>query len=186
MKIGLVDYGKTTCTNEVLSILEAVLEEAGFPSDNAVYAHMTEPQHLLGLGDVDVVVAMGAEAMRKLCNVTRDLKEYAGCLTWNEDMARWVLPTYHPNGIYQEKYDEFDFIYAHVRRAVDLATGRLAFPSKEGPDFEWEFIGHNGVGWDWKQGYNPVVWSGYDEVTPEQADRAILIFTQWLEELDVL
>jgi DNA polymerase I-like protein with 3'-5' exonuclease and polymerase domains len=182
--IALCDYGKTKCTNEVLSILEAVFAEANFPDTNVTYYHIDKPEHIAQVKG-DVVVAFGADAMRKLCNVTRDLKEYAGCLTWNEDMGTWVLPTYHPNGIYQEKYDEFDLIYDHVRRAVDLAVGQLAFPPKEGPDFEWEFIGHNGEGWDWKQGYHPEVWSGYFEATQEQVDRAFEVVSRWLRTADM-
>jgi len=183
-KICLVDLGKTQCTEEVLGILEAVLKEAGFPEDNVLYAHITDPEQLRGVFDGDLVVAMGTDAMRKLCNVKRDLKEYAGCLTWNEELGLWVLPTPHPNGIYQEKYDDFDLTYAHIRRAVDLATGLLAYPPKNGPDFEWEFIGHNGEGWDWRDGYNPVVWTGYFEATQDEVSRAHEVLTMWLSRLD--
>jgi DNA polymerase I-like protein with 3'-5' exonuclease and polymerase domains len=181
--IALVDYGKTRCTEEVLSILEDVLTEAGFSHDYVSYYHIDQPEHIAQVKG-DVVVAFGAEAMRKLCNVNRDLREYAGCLTWNEDMGTWVLPTYHPNGIYQEKYDEFDSIYDHLRRAVDLCTGLLAFPPKDGPDFEWEWIGHNGEGWDWKQGYNPEVWSGYFEATQDEVGRAYEVLYDWINRLD--
>lgn len=183
MQIALVDYGKSKCTNEVLDILEAVFKEAEFPEDKITYYHIDKAEHIAQIQG-DVVVAFGADAMRKLCNVTRDLREYAGCLTWNPDMNTWVLPTYHPNGIYQEKYDEFDSVYDHLRRAVDLAVGRLAFPPKDGPDFEWEWIGHNGEGWDWKQGYHPEVWSGYFECTPEQVSLAEAYLRSWIDRLE--
>lgn len=183
MKLALVDYGKTKCTNEVLDILEAVLNEAGFPDNSTTYYHITKPEHIAQVKG-DVVVALGTDAMRKLCKVNRDLKEYAGCLTWNEDMGTWVLPTFHPNGIYQEKYDDFDLTYSHLFRAVDLLSGVLAFPPKEGPDFEWEFLGQNGDGWDWKDGYHPEVWTGYFEATLEQVNRQVEILTGWIDRLN--
>jgi DNA polymerase I-like protein with 3'-5' exonuclease and polymerase domains len=183
MQIALVDYGKSKCTNEVLEILEAVFKEAEFPEDKITYYHIDQVEHIAQIKG-GVVVAFGAEAMRKLCNVNRDLREYAGCLTWNEDMGTWVLPTYHPNGIYQEKYDEFDSVYDHLRRAVDLAVGRLAFPPKDGPDFEWDWVGHNGEGWDWKQGYHPEVWSGYFECTPEQVSVGEAYLRVWIDRLE--
>ena len=183
MQIALVDWGKSKCTNEVLDILEAVFKEAEFPEDNITYYHIDQVEHIAQIKG-GVVVAFGAEAMRKLCNVNRDLREYAGCLTWNEDMGTWVLPTYHPNGIYQEKYDEFDSVYDHLRRAVDLAVGRLAFPPKDGPDFEWDWVGHNGEGWDWKQGYHPEVWSGYFECTPEQVSVGEAYLRVWIDRLE--
>lgn len=185
MKLALVDMGKASCTNEVLSILEGILEQGGFNTDDATYVHVRNAsQSLYDLKQFDLVVALGTDAMRKLCKVTRDLKEYAGCLTWNDDLDAWVLPTHHPNGIYAEKYNEFDDIYNHILRAVDLSNGALALPPKEGHKFDWEWIGHNGDGWDWVQGYNPEVWSGYFEVTDAEEERAREVLDAWLRRLD--
>ena len=133
MKLALVDYGDTQCTNEVLEILEGILDEKGFSSDRATYFHASKAAHLSEIKGYDVVVALGSDAMKKLCKVDRTLKEYAGCMTYNPDMNTWVLPTYHPNGIYQEKYAEFDFTYDHVRRAVDVLDGVLPFRTPRAP-----------------------------------------------------
>lgn len=185
-RLALIDYGKTKCTNEVLGIIDAVLDELGFPQDQAAYFHAVSPDNFEQIKGFDVIVSLGADAMRQLCNVKRDLRDYAGVLTYNTSMDTWILPTFHPNGIYQEKYNEFDDIYAHLRRAVDLCTGQLQLPPVEGVDVDWEFIGHNGDGWDPNLGYDPVVWSGYNEVTEAQADRAVEVISSWLGELDVL
>lgn len=185
MKLALVDYGDTQCTNEVLEILKGILDEKGFSSDRATYFHANKAAHLSEIKGYDVVVALGSDAMKKLCKVDRTLKEYAGCMTYNPDMNTWVLPTYHPNGIYQEKYAEFDFTYDHVRRAVDVLDGVLPFPDPEGPKVNWEFIGHNGDGWDPSQGYDPVVWSGYDEATEDELERCWELLNYWINLLNV-
>lgn len=184
MKLALVDYGDTQCTNETLEIIEAVLDEGGFSQDDAVYAHCTRKEHMAELKGFDLIVTFGAEALKKFCKVDRGLKDYAGCMTWNEDLETWILPTYHPNTIYQEKYNEFDYIHDHVKRAVDLLKGVLAFPKVGGPQVDWEFIGHNGDGWVPEDGYNPVVWSGYFECTQEEVARGREILEGWLAELD--
>lgn len=186
MKIALVDWGKSSCTNEVLSILEDIFTEVQFSHDNITYYHIDKPEHIAQVKG-DVVVAMGAEGVRKLCDTKRDLKEYAGCGSYSEVLGgAYVIPTFHPNGIYAEKYEEFDDIYNHVRRAVDLCTGTLQFPDREGPNYYYEFVGHNGDGWDWNDGYHPEVWTGYFEATKDELCRTDDLLTHWLRDLDGL
>lgn len=192
MKVAFCDWGTTRCTQEVLGLLEGVLEQAGYNTDNATYIHVNKLEMksfsddpYKDLKGFDIIIALGAEATRRLCNTNRDLKVYAGCLTWNEDVEAWVLPTFHPNGIYQEKYNEFDDIYNHIVRAADISAGNLALPPREGHKVDWEWLGHNGEGWDWNEGYNPVVWTGYFEATEEQAVRQDEILHDWLNRLSV-
>lgn len=184
MKLALVTYGDSQLTNEVLEIVGAVLDEFGYPNEQADYVVCTRIAHLDTLKGYDLIVALGSDAMHKLCKVDRTLKEYAGCLTYNEALKTWVLPTFHPNGIYQEKYTEFDDIHTHLRRAADLCNGVLEFPPVEGHQIEWEWIGHDGEGWDPNQGYDPKVWTGYFEATEAEVERATDIVTAWLQRLD--
>lgn len=184
-KLAILDFGDTKATNEVLSILEAALDEGNLPPDSADYYHATKVSQLYELkGKYDLIVALGSDAMRKLCKVDKTLKEYAGCLTYNEGLETWVLPTYHPNGIYQERYTDFDFTYDHIKRAIDLCTGVLEFPPIGGHKMEWEWLGHNGEGWDPNQGYDPKVWTGYAEATEQEVAKAVEIFSKWLGDLD--
>lgn len=183
-KLLLVDYGDTELTNETLSIVEGVFEEYQFPTDQIDYLHATKKAQLAELTGYDLIVTFGAEAMHKLCHVDYTIKEYAGCLTYNEDLKTWVLPTMHPNRIYQEFYGDFDITYAHLRRAIDMFNGVLAWPDDADRNLSWTFYGHNGAGWDPREGYSPVVWSGYFEATPEELTGARQTLEDWLAKLD--
>jgi DNA polymerase I-like protein with 3'-5' exonuclease and polymerase domains len=183
-KLLLFDYGDTELTNETLSIVEGVFEKYQYPTDNIDYLHATKKAQLDELTGYDLIITFGAEAMHKLCHVDYTIKEYAGCLTWNEDTKCWVLPTMHPNRIYQEFYADFDVTYAHLRRAIDMCNGVLAWPSEEDRNLSWTFYGHNGKGWDPREGYNPEVWSGYFEATSDELTGARQTLEDWLEALD--
>lgn len=184
-KLLLIDYGDTELTNETLSIVEGVFEEFQFDTANIDYLHATKKAQLQELNGYDLIVTLGAEAMHKLCHVEYTIKEYAGCLTFNEDLNTWVLPTMHPNRIYQEFYGDFDITYAHLRRAIDMMNGVLAWPTEEDRNLSWTFYGHNGAGWDPSQGYEPEVWQGYFEATPEEITGARQTLEDWLAKLDI-
>ena len=183
-KLCLVDYGDTELTNETLSIVEGVFEEFQFPTANIDYLHATKKAQLEELNGYDLIITLGAEAMHKLCHVDYTIKDYAGCLTFNEDLKTWVLPTMHPNRIYQEFYGDFDITYVHLRRAVDMFNGVLAWPTEDDRNLSWTFYGHNGTGWDPSQGYDPKVWSGYFEATSEELTGARQTLEDWLAKLD--
>lgn len=184
MTIALVTYGDSPLTNELLGILEAVFEEANYPTKNVTYAHISKLSDLRTLKswNASVIVSMGAEALTPLCRTDRPLKKYAGCLTYHPVLRTWVLPTFHPNGIYTGRYADFDNVYDHLRRAIELDTGTMEFPPVRGTKVDWEFIGHNG-----KRGYqdDPKVWSGYFEATEEEVERQFEVLNRWLHRLEV-
>lgn len=186
-KIGLVDLGATKLNNTTLDIVSAVLEESGYDTDNVDYLHLTSEDQLgeVGRRGYDLVLAFGAGAMEALCETDRKLDKFAGCLNYNKTLGVWVLPTFHPNVIYMpdgKGYSIFDNTYAHIKRGVDLVTGRLEFPPIDGYEIDWEFIGHNGT-----QGYggDPKVWSGYFEATNEEIDRQWYILDMLIDDLDL-
>jgi DNA polymerase I-like protein with 3'-5' exonuclease and polymerase domains len=183
-KICIVDFGDTELTRETLSITEGVFEEFGFDTNRIDYLHATKKAQLQELHGYDLIITFGAEAMHRLCHVDYTIKDYAGCLTWNEDLQTWVLPTHHPNRIYQEFYGDFDLTYAHLRRAVDMMNGVLVWPTEEDRNLSWTFYGHNGSGWDPSIGYDPVTWSGYFESSPEELTGARQTLEDWLSQLD--
>lgn len=181
MKLALVDYGDTKATGQMLDILEAVLEEQGW-TDEVFYYHIDKPVQLLELKGHDLIVSMGAQALEPLCKTGRNLKKYAGSLTYNAGLRTWVLPTHHPNSLYEGKYGIFDDIYDHLKRAVALCRGRLEFPPVGGHRVDWELVGHNG-----SRGAYPEddrVFSGYFESTDEQIARQLQLLEDWLATLD--
>lgn len=137
-----------------------------------------------------IVVAIGAEATKLLCGTSKPLGKYAGSLTWSEEFGVWVLPTHHPSVIYigpretmNTRYDLFDFTWDHVHRAVKLVKGEIKFPPKGGHDIPWEWVGHNGEGWD-PGTDEATVWAGYSETTASQISRATEILSKWIYKLD--
>jgi DNA polymerase I-like protein with 3'-5' exonuclease and polymerase domains len=180
-KIALVDYGDTRISNKALEIVEAVFEETGW-TDEVLYYHLDKRTQLLELKGHDLIVSMGAEALEPLCNTSRPLKKYAGSLTYNPGLRTWVLPTQHPNCIYQGKYNLFDDIYDHLRRAVSLCRGTLSFPPVGGHKLDWEMVGHNG-----RRGTYPgdaKVFDGYFDATRDEVDRQAEVLGDWLTRLD--
>lgn len=151
----------------------------------------TVRETLSGLGTLpNIVIAIGSEAVKYLCGTTRPLDKFAGSLTWSEEYGVWVIPTHHPSCIYvgpretmNTRYDKFDYIWDHIHRAVKLATGEIDLPPKTGHDIPWEFIGHNGEGWD-PSSDEATVWSGYSEATSAEIQRAEGILYGWMEKLD--
>lgn len=187
MKILLVDYADTQLTSETMSISEDIFTEYGFSHDNVDYAHASAKKDLTKLPKADVIVAMGAEATKALLPDAPPLNKCAGALTYHPELETWVLPTNHPNVIYMpdgKGYNQFDVYYDHLRRAIDLCQGTLQFPPVGGREMNWEYVGHDGDGWDPEDGYNPVVWSGYFEATPDEILRQRAILNGWLKRLD--
>lgn len=183
--ILLLDFADTKLTSETSSFCEGIAEEYGFPVDDVVHAHLTHRSQLAKLPKADVVVVMGAEALRMVLPDAPPLKKMAGALTYHAEMDMWVLPTMHPNCVYMPDgmgYNQFDTFYDHMRRAIDLCQGTLEFPPIEGHKMNWEFIGHNGT-----QGYgdDPKVWSGYFEATDDEIARAWQLLDYWLFDLEV-
>lgn len=181
MKIAVVDYGDTKLTREMAGIVEAVFEEQGWTEDVAYY-HIDKPVQLVELKGQDLIVSMGAQALEPLCKTGRPLKKYAGSLTYNPGLRAWVLPTHHPNVLYEGKYGVFDDIYDHLRRAVALGRGTLELPPVGGHKVDWELIGHNG-----QRGEYPgddKVFTGYFESTDEEVVRQHEILADWLVRLD--
>lgn len=136
-------------------------------------------------GKHKLILALGSKPLEALCSTKKTMKDYAGSLTWNTDLESWVLPSFHPSVVYvgpketlNSRYDEFDYLYDHIFRAVDLVTGRRQFPNPEGLDLDWEFIGHDGHSDDEKR------WTGYYEYNIQEVDRAQEVFTHWLGLLD--
>lgn len=189
MKILLVDYGDAQLTSETSSIAEDIFAEYGFNTDNVEYAHVSRKKQVGLLPQADVTLAMGAEALSALVPEAPPLKKMSGVLTWSQELGTWVLPTEHPNCIYVpdgKGYGRFDTFYDHTRRAIDLCQGTLPFPPKEGHKVDWEFVGHNGEGWDpYTKVKRPVVWSGYFEATDAELDRQFEILNNWLHRLHV-
>lgn len=186
-KILLFDFADSALTSETMSICEDIFTEYGFSHDDVDYAHASFKSDLTKLPKADVIVAMGAEATKALLPDAPPLKKCAGALTYHTELEMWVLPTNTPNVIYMPEgkgYNQFDIFYDHLRRAIDLCQGTLQFPPPEGRQMDWEFVGHNGTGWNPDNGYSPIVWSGYFECTDEEERRQREILEAWLTDLD--
>lgn len=180
-RIALVDYGDVALKDEMLDIVTAVFEEAKFPTDDVDYLHLTKTAQLRNLREYELIVTFGAQALDPIYRADRTLKQYAGSLTYLPSMRTWALPTFHPNGVLQGKYGEFDMIYDSLRRAIALVRGELEFPPVNGHKVNWELVGHNGT-----RGYggDPKVWSGYFEYTDEQIVRQRAILENYLADLE--
>lgn len=147
--------------------------------------HRNELMKALKEGGHKLILALGAEPLKLLCETKKTLEKYAGSLTWNKTLETWVLPSEHPSVVYvgpketlNSRYDKFDFLFDHIHRAVDLVTGVSEFPPVGGHDVPWEFIGHNGSQAEDK------TWEGYYESTDAEVQRGEEIFTAWLDLLD--
>lgn len=181
-KILLVDCGNTTLTRETMGIVEAVFEEKQFDTNQIDYVHSPNVPKCTGY---DLIVTFGADALKEFCDTKKPIDDYAGSLTYNKQLQTWVLPTHHPNRIYGGFFGEFDIIYAHLGRAVDLLGGTLSWPPVEGHRIDWEFIGHNGEGWDPRTSDDRKIWTGYFEATETEVARAYSILNSWINRLNV-
>jgi DNA polymerase I-like protein with 3'-5' exonuclease and polymerase domains len=200
-KLAVVEIRTNASTGgfdkRAILLLNGSFEDAGLPfaqvdrwsltvTNSAVAGPSSELVSQLK-GKYEIIVALGSEATKKLCKTKRTLDDYAGSLTWSADLESWVLPTWHPSVVYvgdkktlNKRYDQFDILYDHIIRAVQLAKGERKFPSKNHEDDlpPTTFVGHNGT-------RNPDnTWSGYWECTDEEAAEAKAYFTHWLDFLD--
>lgn len=179
-----------------MQLLNGSLQEAGLDPSNASFyslcftGSVSKPVAREKLFDelknYDLVVALGAEAMHLLCDTTKTLDKYAGSLTWNPTLETWVLPSHHPSVVYvgpkdtlNTRYDKFDYLFDHLHRAVSLIHGETQFPPTGGHQVPWEFIGHNG-----KRDPETKLWSGYEEATEDEKERAHEILNGWMTQLE--
>lgn len=132
-------------------------------------------------GKHDIILAIGAEAQKHLCETTKTLDKYAGSLTWNKRINAWVLPSFHPSVVYvgdkktlNSRYDKFDLLFDHIQRIGALVKGESEFPPVNGLEIPWEFIGHDGATEDKR-------YRGYYEYTEAQVARSQEVFTAWLD-----
>src|SRR5690606_8230066 len=96
---------------------------------------------LRGLDPV-VIVALGGTAAQLLCKRTDGISRFVGAMTWNEDLERFVIPTFHPSYILRDNYAAFDDLYNCLSRAVRVAQGKAQLPPPGGHKIDWELIGH--------------------------------------------
>jgi hypothetical protein len=99
MKILLLDAVDTELTDETLSICSDICTEYGWSHDDVDYAHIRKRDQIADLPEADVVVCMGAEAVKLLLPSAPVLKKCAGALMYSQELKTWVLPTTHPNVI---------------------------------------------------------------------------------------
>lgn len=175
--------------NRALALLAGTFQDAGYHFNQVAQYSLTFmetedrnariPELKRLLKKHKLVITMGAMAMQMLCKTKKTIGEYSGSLTWNEELQVWVLPSYHPSSVYQgpretinKRFDEFDFLFDHIHRAVDLVKGTLKFPDpqKRLDPCPRIFVGHNGE--QIKTGELAKSWSGYWEATEEEADKA--------------
>lgn len=184
-----------------LSLLGGTFKDAGYSWNRVASYSLTfttneernaELGKLFGfLKNHKIVISLGAMAMQALCQTKKTIGEYAGSLTWNDTLNIWVIPSYHPSSVVygpretmNKRFDEFDFLYDHVHRTVDLLTGKLDWPN---PETRMDpcpriFVGHNGV--QIQDGDLAKSWSGYWESTEEEAIKAIRKFSSWLAKIE--
>lgn len=186
---GVANFDK-----RALQLLAGSFEDAGLPfgsvdrysltSTSSVKASQVE--ELMGelKGRYDLILALGAEPLKRLCNTKKVMDKYAGSLTWNAALDAWILPTYHPSVVYvgdkktlNYRYDQFDILFDHIHRAVALLNDELPWPAKDGYTSEMQFIGHDGECVDGR-------WTGYYETNEAETDTAQRIFALWLDILD--
>lgn len=178
-------------------LLRGSVEDAGMSfSDVDRYSltfsgsvHVAEVEELKSQlkGRYKLVVTLGAEAAKRLTGHKRVLDDIAGALTWNADLNTWILPTYHPSVVYvgdkktlNSRYDQFDILFDHIARSVQLVEETRSFPSIN-PDDDlppMKFVGHNGTRLE------DNTWSGYYECSDAEADEAKEYFVDWLAFLD--
>lgn len=179
-------------------LLAGSFEDAGYSYKKVSRYHLGFSNHVVADGvkellkelnrsSAKLILAVGAEAQKHLCMTKKTLDVYAGSLTWNRLLNKWVLPSQHPSVVYvgpkktlNSRYDKFDVLFDHIHRAVDLITGEVPFPPVEGVQVPWELIGHNGIA----PTDNSQIWSGYYEARESEVDRAEEIFSDWLRLLD--
>lgn len=180
------------------SLLIGSFEDAGLSYNKVARYSLLFSQHLT-VGPVqelldelkgkhDVIIALGSNALKHLCDTKKVLDDYAGSLTWNAGLDTWVLPTYHPSVVYvgpketlNKRYDQFDILYDHVQRVGQLASGERPYPPIEGHQVDYEWLGHVG-----SRGYggDDKVWSGYFEWTKDEVNRQVEVISQWVNRLE--
>lgn len=189
--------GTSGFDTRAVRLLQGSFEDAGLPfgkvdrysvtTSNSALAGPVEELKKQLKGKYKLVVAIGAEATKRLTGHKRVLDDVAGALTWNADLGAWVLPSYHPSVVYvgdkktlNSRYDQFDILFDHIHRAVAMVNGTRDFPSINHDDDlpPMHFVGHNGVRLE------DSTWTGYYECTDSEAAEAQAYFANWVDILD--
>jgi uracil-DNA glycosylase family 4 len=132
----------------------------------------------------DVIVALGGLASQVLCNQSKGITQFAGALTWNEDVKRFVLPTFHPSAVIHGQTGYFDDIYNALHRAVRIAKGKLQLPPPGGHKITWELVGHRGEKIPRPDDPKRWTWTGHFEATDAEVARAQEVVETWLAVMD--
>lgn len=114
-------------TNASLDYFGTALAD-GDPPDNAYTA--CRPRLIRELREVDpmIVLTLGGEASQSLLQTGRKITEMEGALIWNEELGKYVIPTWHPAYIVRGMLDAFDGFLSAIKRAAAFASGVVALP----------------------------------------------------------
>ena len=184
-----------------LSLLAGTFEDAGYNFSNVASYSLTFnsteernayiPELKRDLKRHKLVITLGAMPMQLLCRTKKTLGDYTGSLTWNAELGIWVIPSYHPSSVFtgpwetmNKRFDEFDFLFDHIHRAVDIQNGVLPLPdpAKQFDPCPRIFVGHRGE--RYPTGELKGSWSGHWEATREELAKADEYFQKALRELD--
>jgi DNA polymerase-1 len=127
-----------------------------------------------------VVIALGGTAAQFLCNRTDGITKFAGAMTWNHDIQRFVIPTFHPAAILHGQTGWYDDLYNALQRAAKLVDGTLELPPPGGHTIDWELIGHRGEKVAREDSPRHWTWTGHFEATDAEVDRARELVNRWL------
>jgi DNA polymerase I-like protein with 3'-5' exonuclease and polymerase domains len=106
-------------------------------------------------------------------------------MTWNADIERFVIPTFHPSAIIHGNTGYYDDLYSAMQRAARISQGRLQLPPPGGHRIDWELIGHRGEKVMREDSPRHWTWTGHFEATDAEVDRARELVEYWLEVMDL-
>src|SRR5690606_29406103 len=107
-----------------------------------------------------------------------------GAMTWNADLDRFVIPTFHPSYILRDNYGAFDDLYNCLARAVRISQGKVQLPPPGGHKIDWELIGHRGEKVARPDNPKHWTWTGHFEATKVETERAKHIVSGWVRRMD--